>query len=277
MSKKWRVIDTGANDGFHNMAVDEAIMAGVRQGVAPATIRFYRWSPPAVTIGYFQHIQREIDLAKCTQMGVDVVRRLTGGRAVLHHREVTYSIACPEADPLAGGTVIQSYLRISRGLLAGVRSLGAPAELVPYGAKKDSSQSAACFEAPSWYELLVGGKKLLGSAQTRKQGIMLQHGSLPLELDEELLATLFYFSSEGERDNFKRRFSGKATALNCWSALSPTYDQVTAALKQGLAEALGIELLAGELTACEQELALELTSKYKSIDWTQKTGKRELR
>jgi lipoate-protein ligase A len=277
MSKKWRVIDTGGNNGFVNMAIDEAIMAGIRQGIAPATVRFYRWNPPAVTIGYFQDIHREIDLAKCTELGVDVVRRLTGGRAVLHHREVTYSMACPEDDPVASGTVVQSYLRISQGLLAGVKSLGVPAELVPHGGQKGAALSAACFEAPSWYELVVDGKKLIGSAQTRKQGIMLQHGSLPLEMDEGLLADIICFSSDLERDIFKRRFSEKAVALNNCLAVPITYEQATAALTQGLEQALKVELVAGDLTDYEQELAQELTNKYKSMEWNHGAGKRKLR
>jgi len=252
-------------------------MAGIRQGISPATVRFYRWNPLAVTMGYFQDIHREIDLTKCTELGVCVVRRLTGGRAVLHHREVTYSIACPETDPVAGGRVVQSYLRISQGLLAGVKSLGVSAELVPHGGQKEASLSAACFEAPSWYELVVDGKKLIGSAQTRKQGIMLQHGSLPLEMDEELLADIIYFSSDRERDIFKRRFLGKAVALNNCLAAPVTHGQVTAALTQGLEQALGVELVAGDLTYCEQELAGELANKYKSIEWNHGAGKRKLR
>lgn len=277
VQKEWRVINTGVNNGYTNMAIDEAIMTGVNQGMVPPTLRFYRWAPPAVTIGYFQDVHREIDLNRCRQLGVDVVRRLTGGRAVLHHQEVTYSLICSEEEPVATGTIIQSYLRISQGLLAGIRKLGIPAELVPHGVKKSEIQSPACFEAPSWYELVAHGKKLIGSAQTRKKGILLQHGSIPLNMDIELLRDILKFKTAGAKEVFLSKFAEKAGSINQFLGKPVNEDVVMANIVTGLEQALNIKFSPNGLTTVEEEYINKLKAKYSSNDWNWGKGKRVLR
>ncbi|MCL4441628.1 MAG: octanoyltransferase, partial [Firmicutes bacterium] len=136
------------------MAVDEAIMLAVAGGQVPPTIRFYRWSPPAISLGYFQSLEKEVDIVACEKAGVDVVRRLTGGRAVLHQDELTYSLVAPENNEKVAGSILESYLSISRGLVRGLNALGVEAELAE-GKKHAEFGSAACFDAPSWYEMAV--------------------------------------------------------------------------------------------------------------------------
>src|SRR5579875_2954295 len=152
------------------MAVDEAVATAVGAGESPPTLRLYAWRPAAVSIGYFQRLASELDLAACRELGLDWVRRPTGGRAVLHAAELTYAVAAVEP-----GAVLDVYARWSRGLIAGVRRLGAAAEWIA----PRRGRSAACFDAGSAYEVAVGGRKLIGSAQVRRWGAVLQHGSLP--------------------------------------------------------------------------------------------------
>ncbi|KKM08910.1 hypothetical protein SY88_20780 [Clostridiales bacterium PH28_bin88] len=263
---KWRLLDTGYLDGYTNMAVDEAVMVMHSRGAVPPTLRFYRWDPPTMTVGYFQDTGREIDLPACRERGVQVVRRLTGGRAVLHHQETTYSIVAREDHPVVTGSVLESYLRLSQGLLAGLKSLGVPAEL-SRGTPKQGD-SAACFDAPSWYELVAGGKKLVGSAQTRRGGCVLQHGSIPLEMDAGMLFECLRFDNPAVRDRLKRSFAHQATSLTEVLERDVTHDEAASALAKGFAEALGIKLVPGFLTAEEMSLATELKqAKYATEAW----------
>ena len=160
----WRLLRHGAATGAENMAMDEAIAQGVAEGVSPPTLRFYAWEPPCVSLGRNQSVAG-IDLAACTQRGYDLVRRPTGGRAILHTDELTYSIVASPDHPLMAGLVLDAYLRISHGLVAGLRRLGIPAEEAPGSNRAGPDVSAACFEVPSAYEITAGGRKILGSAR----------------------------------------------------------------------------------------------------------------
>ncbi|MBO8138632.1 MAG: lipoate--protein ligase family protein [Desulfotomaculum sp.] len=270
MAETWRFIETEPLDAFTNMAVDEAVLESVAAGECPPTIRFYRWNPPGITIGYFQKINKEIDIDACRKNGVDVVRRLTGGRAVLHQHELTYSVIVPENNPRVAGTVLQSYLAISRGLLAGLKNLGVEGQLVE-GTSVKGQSTAACFDAPSWYELVVSGRKLVGSAQTRKMGVLLQHGSIIIDADNDLLFSILKFSSEKVRNAARQRFSQKATCLAAEMAEKPDFYKVVNAFKSGFAAGLDVELCDGELTEKEKSRALELADKKYSTDqWNYK-------
>ena len=147
----WRLLRTGKRSGAENMAIDEAILIAGGEGKVPPTIRFYGWEPPTLSIGYFQRAAREVDLERLRERGVGLVRRPTGGRAVLHDKELTYSVIAPENLPGMPSSVIQSYRLISTGLLEGFRRLGLSAEMVSLeepAARNGSPDSAACFDSP---------------------------------------------------------------------------------------------------------------------------------
>ncbi len=201
---KWRVIDTGIADAATNMAIDEAIMMAHASGDVPPTLRFYGWQPAAVSIGYFQQAEKDIDLSACAAAGISVVRRLTGGRAVLHDMELTYSIVVRDTDPSVPAAVIASYGHFSKGLLAGLRLLGINAEMnisrQAYGQNiRNQGASAACFDAASSYEIKYDARKLVGSAQVRKYGVILQHGSILLSFSAQKAVSVLKHSSPEAR------------------------------------------------------------------------------
>ncbi len=266
MGNQWRLLDTGCRDGFTNMALDEAILTAVSNGLAPPTLRFYGWSSPTLTLGYFQETRKEIDLTACQRLGVQVVRRLTGGRAVLHHREVTYSIIAPMAHPDMRGSVLECYLRLSQGLLAGYRNLGVKAKLAT--APPGKTGSAACFDTPSWYELTAQGKKIAGSAQTRRMGCILQHGSLPLSLNNDLLLQCLHLPSDSIRERLTGTLTRHAAGINQLLDRPVSYPEMIQALAEGWQQALGWQLEPGDLTTSELSLARKLIhSRYKTAAW----------
>ncbi len=266
---EWRLLITDPAAGHYNMAVDEAIMRSHREGSTPPTLRFYSWKPPALSLGYFQQIE-EIDREACRKKGIDIVRRLTGGRAILHDEELTYSLTVREDLDLLSDSVVESYRQISEGLVGGLQKAGVQAELKPRqkGKKAPSGKSSACFDAPSWYEIVSDGKKLIGSAQTRKKGAILQHGSLPFRQDSKKIFDLFNFSSDHEREKLRRFYSLKSTSLGELGADSLSFEDLSEALSRGISEALSIDLKTGSLTEKERRLAGELArEKYKSSTW----------
>jgi lipoate-protein ligase A len=173
------------------MAVDAAILDAVIMGKAPWTIRFYQWLSPSLTVGYFQK-SSDIDQEACSRMGIPIIRRLTGGRAVFHDREITCSVVMT-VPPGSPGSVRETFKSINQALLDGLASFGIEGMFVKpqRGGEKKSSSSPICFNAPSQYEVLLEGKKVLGSAQTRRSGVLLQQGSLPLTMDRNTMAKCF--------------------------------------------------------------------------------------
>ena len=268
----WRLIKTEATDGYYNMAIDEAIMKCHQDKKVPPTVRFYSWNPPALSLGYFQKLEKEVNQEACQNAGIDIVRRLTGGRAILHDKELTYSITIREDYNLLSDSIVKSYKEISQGLVAGLNLLKIPAELKPMerGKKSPTGNSAACFDAPSWYEVILKNKKLIGSAQTRKKGTILQHGSLPFEIDPKETFELFNYKDEKKRKKARRIFAAKSTALK-----SAGYDvkknKLEQALIDGLAESLGFDYSYEELTPEEINLAKKLKEeKYSKNHWNKK-------
>ena len=165
----WRlVIEESPRSGAANMAVDEAIAAAAAAGTVPPTLRFYRWHLPTVSLGRHQKLA-DVDEAQIAARGYDLVRRTTGGRAILHTDELTYSVAGPIEEPHMAGGVMDAYLRFSNGLLSGLEALGLVAETASGRTRAARDLSAACFEAPSAYEITAGGLKLMGSAQSRRK------------------------------------------------------------------------------------------------------------
>jgi lipoate-protein ligase A len=176
----WRlVIDDQPRSGAANMAIDQAIAEACAGGESLPTLRFYQWKPPAVSLGRHQP-HAEIDHAAVAAAGYEIVRRPTGGRAILHTDEFTYSVAAAQTEARLAGGVMDAYLNISNALLAGLQRLGVTAQKAPASTRAGGDVSAACFEVPSAYEITTGGRKLMGSAQSRRAGYVLQHGSLPL-------------------------------------------------------------------------------------------------
>lgn len=265
----WRFLDTGFADGPTNMAVDEAIQRAHAAGDAPPTLRFYRWRPACLSLGYFQGAE-QVDFARLRERGLGFVRRPTGGRAILHDRELTYSVVAREDNPRVAGGVVESYRRISAGLLAGLVRLGVPARTAPPlpGEERPHSRNAACFDVPSDYELTVDGRKIVGSAQTRRLGTILQHGTLLLAVDCVALYDLFQVRSAETRARLVADLEGRVVALGDVLGREVRFEETAAALREGFATALELDLVPGELTPHEWSWAEELrASKYATDGW----------
>lgn len=265
----WRVLETGWQDGPRNMAVDEAILQGVASGNSPPTLRFYGWDPPCLSLGYAQKWHADYEEA-CRRHGWGIVRRPTGGRAILHIDELTYSVCVPEGDPRVQGGILLSYRRLSDALAAGLQRLG----LHPSRAGRDDgegkSNGPACFDAPSNFEITVGGRKLIGSAQARKQGVVLQHGSLPLYGDITRIAEALSADSDSQ-NTIRRRLRRSAITLEESLGQRMRYDRVAKHIAEGFAQALNLRLERGELTPWEQERARTIRAeKFADKAWTRR-------
>ncbi len=266
----WRLLDSGAEDGFTNMAIDEAMLLATQEQRIPPTLRVYAWQPACLSIGAFQSVGSDIDIAACADHGIDWVRRPTGGRAILHDREVTYSVVAPQNNERVAGDVMESYRRISQGLLAGLRLLRVNAVLAPSAispAPAGAAKPAACFAAPSQHEIMVGGRKIVGSAQRRQGAAILQHGSILLDLDVALLMSLLRFPSDDERERVAARVRDESVTLNGLLGRTLTYGAVAGTLATGFAAALAIDLHAATLTPWEEEQTARLRrDKYLADD-----------
>lgn len=267
---RWRLLHTGFADGKTNMAIDEAIMRAVTEKRVPPTLRFYGWVPPCVSIGYSQALGDEIDLERCRRDGVGWVRRPTGGRAILHTDELTYSVVVPQDDPRAFGGVVESYRHLSRGLVAGLLQLGLDVMEADYQEKKGGDSSAACFDLPSHYEVTVGGRKLVGSAQMRRRGVVLQHGTLPLRGDITRLIDYLKLPSEARRVALKEKLAGRAATLFQVLGRDVTFDDVAMAMQAGFSDALNLDLAPGELADEETVWVQEFRDqRYDSPEWNE--------
>lgn len=269
MTETWHFINTGSHDPYYNMALDEALLNFVSRGEIDPVVRFYTWNPPTLSIGYFQRLSKEIDIAKVKEKGYGLVRRQTGGRGVLHDKELTYSVIVPEAHPDMPQTVTEAYRVISGGLLEGFKSLGFDAHFAVPRSKEEREKlkqprSSVCFDAPSWYELVVEGKKIAGSAQTRQKGVILQHGSILQDVDIDDLFDMFIFKNERLKAKMKEAFVEKAVAINDLSDETVTLSQMEVAFKEGFKKALDIEFKPLELTAAQLEEVKALEEKYRS-------------
>ncbi len=253
MAETWRLLLTGAANAVENMAIDEAVLQCMAPG-QPCTLRFYEWRPSAVSIGYFQGVEQEVDVDACRAKGVDVVRRLTGGGAVYHDREgeVTYSLIVPESYPGIPHKVLESYGVLCAGVVKGLAKLGLPAVFRPIN------------------DILVNGKKISGNAQTRRFGGILQHGTILYTVDPALMFSLLKVPNEKLRDKIIAGVEERVTSIT--RELGPVDKAVIVrALTAGFAEALAIELVEGELREEELILATRLrTERYGDTVWTHK-------
>jgi len=272
MTTLWRLLVTEPASGAWNMAVDEAIAALAARGESPPTLRFYRWQPGAVSLGRHQSHQ-DIDLARLQARGYGLVRRPTGGRAILHIDELTYSVVGPQQAPQLAGAVLDAYHRLSQGLALGLQRLGVDAvETAPVTRRSGSQPGPVCFEVPSAYELCVAGRKIMGSAQSRRAGYVLQHGSLPLEGDITRLVDVLALSEE-ERARQRVQLAARAGTLSALIGRQVTFWEAATALIDGLATVLEIDLEEGELSPAEQALAKTLyAEQYASPAWLQRVS-----
>lgn len=270
--ERWRLIVHPPGPAAWNMAMDEAILEAVAAGQAPPTLRLYRWNPPAVSLGYFQDFERSVNEAACRQAGVDVVRRPTGGRAVFHHREVTYSVCLPPGHPIASGGVLASYRRISEALQEGLRLLGVASELAVHARRPAGWAAGACFDTPSRYELEWQGRKLVGSAQLRRaSGALLQHGSILLELDAALAGRLLAPGGRGA-ELLAKVLRARAVSLAEATGRAVGFEEASACVAAGFERRLGVRLHRTGPGAAEEARAAELVAlRYGREEWNRRS------
>jgi lipoate-protein ligase A len=261
----WRLLNYNVCNIFENMAIDEAIFQETIKNRKPPTLRFYGSYPSAITIGYFQDIKKEVNIERCHMAGVDVVRRITGGKAVFHFDEITYCVVAGAWEKLFPSSIAETYITISQCIARGLSSLGIKAHLTEVGrTTSDEELKSYCFSVPSKNELLVKGRKICGSAQVRRRGGFLQHGSLLLAFDAEKTASLLL----PERSpDYCKKLKKSVTAIN-EEIISPVnMKDLCFALKNGFSEKIGIEFMEDALTSAEEDLKNELLKKYISTHW----------
>jgi lipoate-protein ligase A len=275
-SATWRLLINPPFDGATNMAIDEAILYALADDLGRPTLRFYRWDPPCLSLGYSQH-QAEVDEAACARLGYTWVRRQTGGRAILHADELTYSVIVPADEPRVEGGIVESYRQLSTGLLAGLRALGADVFQAQTEKVLNSQKSAVCFDTPSNYEITVHGRKLIGSAQVRRRGMVLQHGTLPLTGDlTRIFACLRTDGVDPAHPEPISTGSGdwlltRACTLEQALDREVSFDEAADALAWGLASTLNLRLEPGELNQDERSLAERLRrEQYASDSWNRR-------
>lgn len=269
MATHWRFLKLTSAHGPWHMAVDEAIMILHGQGRVPPTLRFYMWRPQCLSIGYFQSARKDINTEACASQGIDLVRRQTGGRALLHDNELTYSLIASERESSVSGSVTDSFKKISVGIVEGFRILGVDAEIGAQRAEGGGRwRSPACFDSASHHEITFKGKKVVGSAQCRKGGVILQQGSIPLSLDVGKLFSLLRLPAGKALGHAESRFRERVLPLAEALGREVRVGEVAQALLQGLETALGVSMVAGELTREEEALARSRAlQKYGNPDW----------
>ena len=267
---KWRILCHGKLSPEMNMAIDEAVFLEVIRGNSKPTLRFYDWNPPTLSYGYNQNIDKEIDFDLAKKKGFGYVRRPTGGRMVLHKDEVTYSVIAPIAGNLEGN-ITNSYSAISQALAAGLNRLGIQAEFEK-GTLSSSHQRKAtnpCFTSSSKYELKLGNKKIVGSAQVRKKNCLLQHGAILLNYDQMEIAEILPNLTASERNKIGNYIKRKTTAINDNIEKKISFDVAVQNLILGFKDNWkNNEFAVGKLLERENKLAKKLAScKYSQDVW----------
>jgi lipoate-protein ligase A len=257
----WRLLVTEPTDGAANMAIDEALWRGRQAGASPPTLRLFAWSPPTVSLGYGQPLDRHVDLEACRALGVGLVRRPTGGSAIYHdgpERELTYSVVATAADLGIGPDLLETYRWIGAALLRGLRSIGAPAALVPER-PPDGPVPAFCFARTGVFEIEVDGRKLVGSAQRRQGDSFLQHGAVLLDVDASRLRTLFPTTHDP---------LATLTTLAFALGRRPSFEEVADALGRAFEAEHGLDLRPGGLSDDEAARVDALVAgRYASPAW----------
>jgi len=235
---EWRWMMDGHQSAEKNMGVDSALLDDCERGRIPPTVRLYGWSEPAITIGYSQKAGDELDLERCQELGIAVVRRPTGGRALLHLRELTYAVVAPVSFVPFNRGLKATFSTISEALLLGLQGLGIHGDVNTSKQRPEFARSPACFASLNHNEITVDGAKLVGSAQKRTAKAFLQHGSLIIEADHKLFASLLKFNSESERIATQERLMHSTTTLNQISSQKLSFKEISTALQGGFQKIL---------------------------------------
>ncbi len=250
--EKFRLIQFSVNDAFTNMAIDEAILIAVSEKKVLPTLRFYCWNPSAISIGTFQSMNDEVDVEKCKAMGVDVIRRITGGGAVYHDAkgEVTYSISVPVGHRLAPSDILESYRIICNGIVEGLKQFGIDAQFSPIN------------------DVTVGERKISGNAQTRRRGVLLQHGTILVDFDPETMFSLLKVPDEKIRDKKIKAVRRRVTSIKHELGRNVPLDEVAEVMLHAFEKALNIELIEDKLTEYELELVDKIKKdRYQNPNW----------
>jgi len=249
-----RLIIDKKQNAYFNMAMDEAILIGVRCGFVPPTLRFYQWSRPSVSIGYFQRIA-DINIDYCKKREYPVVRRLTGGRGLLHNHEITYSISAPYKSPFKKD-LFENYLIISEILVKGLRKCGIEANIHRIRRKSEYLKSPSCFNVSTYGEIRCGDKKIIGSAQKRFSDGFMQHGSIIISYNPWEVSKIF---KTGDHD------CNKDTISLCESL---KIDDLLISIKEAFQEILNIRLIRDDPDIKEIKIAKKLVEeKYSRSEW----------
>lgn len=266
----WRLLIHSPARGAWNMAVDEAILEHIGRGASLPTLRLYAWDPACLSLGYPQPFM-DVDSARLKARGWEVVRRATGGRAILHTDELTYSVTGSAEDPVLTGGVLESYNRIAQALFLAVKELGVPVAIKEGKPNNSTMPNPVCFEVPSTYEITVNGKKLIGSAQARKKEGVLQHGSLPLTGDLTRICQALVFENEAAREEASKRLLMKATTVESALGRAVSWEMAAQAFIHAFEVQLGLCFERGELSESESRRAEELVKeKYDHPSWTER-------
>lgn len=232
------------------MAVDEAVLTHHSKGLVPPTLRFYGWTPPAISIGYFQSMEDEINVVLCYDKGIDMIRRLTGGGAVLHDKELTYSIIIRDDLKKIPKPILDSYKFICKGITRGLSHLDIDSSFEPLN------------------DISAGGKKISGNAQTRRMGCVLQHGTIILDVNVDKMFSILRIPDEKIKDKLIKNVKERVTSLKILCGAEVSFEDARNAMIKGFSSALDIELVKGRLTESELDLAEKLMEeKYSAHEW----------
>ena len=264
----WRFIPYKEMNASENMATDEAIFRENQLRDAIPTLRFYSWSPPSISLGYFQETSKEVDVEECRRHHIDIVRRPTGGKAVLHEHDLTYAVIAKENNPLFPPDILGTYRVISGCIADALSELGIEAEMAGDGrASQDELLKASCFSSPSRYELLVKKRKICGSAQVRSRGVFLQHGSILLDFDPVKTCAVL-LSRHGDRERHVKQLRESVTSIYEHTDPTVSVSTICRSLKKNFEKKLGIELVHEEMTPKEEVLKTQLMhDRYSNDKW----------
>jgi lipoate-protein ligase A len=276
----WRLIRTPPASGVWNMAVDEAILEAVGRDQVPPTLRLYAWHPPCLSLGYAQPFS-DVDQGRLSARGWEVVRRPTGGRAILHTDELTYSVIAPHSDPRLIGGVLESYRTLAQALLCALQQLEIAAFAVDNSSSREDQSvekrdkeppNPVCFDVPSNYEITVDGKKLIGSAQARRKDGVLQHGSLPLFGDLTRITQVLTFEGEIARRQAALDLLAHATTAETSLGSVLNWNTAADAFENAFRSSLNLEFQQASLTPAElSRVDALIAEKYAHPGWTERT------
>ncbi len=250
MSEKWRLLQTGYKNAYTNMAIDRAVMVSHSMKAVPPTVRFYGWKPSAISIGYFQSLDDEVELETCNKLKIDYVRRITGGGAVFHDNELTYSIVISESHPSISKNILDSYGRICGAIVKGLNNIGIESIYAPIN------------------DIISNGKKISGNAQTRKKKTVLQHGTILTDVDVEKMFSVLKVPNEKIKDKLISNVKERVTSIKHILGEGISFNEIADSMKKGFEEEFNIDLFEGELTKEEMELTKKFENEcFSSYDW----------